>query len=90
MPTVTLTFNLPEEQEEFDLAIHGSDAATALEQVRSEIFRPARKHGYSEERIRKFIDRINMQFPEGGVAEEFIGLLEDRFTEIMQYHDLNH
>lgn len=43
----TLTFNLPEEREEFELAVNAGKYSSLLWEVEQEVFRPARKHGYS-------------------------------------------
>jgi hypothetical protein len=42
----TLTFNLPEEQEEFQNAVSGGKYKDQIEQIWQEVFRPAFKHGY--------------------------------------------
>jgi hypothetical protein len=73
----TLTFNLPEEQEEFDVACRAAGAFAALADVREHIFRPARKHGYSDMEINGLIDRI------GHDANNLIYELECRFNAIL-------
>jgi hypothetical protein len=74
----TVTFTLPEEQEEFNFARKGSDAFSALSDVRNCVFRPARKHGYSDVAISELIAKI------GDDAIDLIGLLEDRFNGVLE------
>jgi hypothetical protein len=83
MPKVTLTFRLPEEREEFQSALHGPEAFCALQEVREKIFRPFRKHGFSDPKI---MDLIN-QNPE--YAAELAEKLEDIFVEILRDYELN-
>lgn len=59
MPTVTLKYNLPEEQEEFDTAMNARKNASLLWDVEQEIFRPARKHGYNNPILSEAIQRID-------------------------------
>lgn len=79
----TLTFTLPEEQEEFDLALKGLAAMSALSDVRDQIFRPARKHGYSNVTISELIAKI------GDDALDLIHQLECQFQEILYDHEID-
>lgn len=83
MPEVNLKFNLPEEQREFQDAVKASDYYLALWDVSQEVFRPARKHGYSDSEIQKLLQEI----PEGK-GEELISKLEDMFWEIMKERNI--
>ena len=74
----TLTFTLPEETDDFDWARKGSDAFSALSDVRNCVFRPARKHGYADIGISELIAKI------GDDAIDLIGLLEDRFNGVLE------
>ena len=49
MAKATLTFNLddPEDKANFKKAANANEAYLALWSIAQEIFRPARKHGYS-------------------------------------------
>jgi len=76
MSKLILEFNLPEDREEADLARRASDMASALFDIRQEVFRPARKHGYSNPEIAAFLNK----HPEGC---ELIALLENLFTEVV-------
>ena len=76
-----LTFNLPEDQREFDRAVKGDDAHIALYDIGQQVFRPARKHGYTN-------DELNQLLEQPGVTEA-IGLLEKMFFDILGDHMLN-
>jgi hypothetical protein len=76
----TLTFNLPEEQEDFEYAVKGHAAFSALSDVRDQIFRPARKHGYRDSKINALIEKL------GDDGTDLIHHLECQFQEIL--HDL--
>jgi hypothetical protein len=77
-----LQFTLPEEQDEFNLAIKAGKLYSALFRIRQEIFRPARKHGYSDERLQKLeADVIK--------SADLIGGLEDLFNEILLDEELS-
>ena len=77
----TLEFNLPEENEEFKLALKGTSMSIALSDIANEIFRPARKHGYSDKALSDLIEKN----PD---AEEIIGMLETKFFEILQENEI--
>lgn len=74
-----LEFNLPEEQDEFDTACKAGAMSAAISEIANEVFRPARKHGYSDEKIRNLIEKY-----EG--SEELVGALEEKFYEILNSH----
>ena len=78
MPKHIIEFNLPEEKEELDLAMSGSSFYIAVGRVGNEIFRPARKHGYNDQELQALVNKI------GPDAIELIGLLEDKFYEILE------
>lgn len=101
MPRATLSFNLPEEQEQFNTAVKGSDAHLALWDIAQEIFRPARKHGYNDPKLNVLIQKLD------SLAREVIGptdnsqdlmdiedattlvsLLESRFYEIIREYQI--
>ena len=73
----TLSFTLPEEQEEFDVACRASGAFAALADVREHIFRPARKHGYSDSEIELLLEKLD----DDGI--NLIDLLERKFNAIL-------
>jgi hypothetical protein len=55
-----LEFNLPEEQEEFDAAAGAGKLSAALFDVRQQVFRPARKHGYSRADIQQLVEKLDL------------------------------
>lgn len=86
MPKATITFNLPEESTEFQAAVHSLDMRHALEKVVTEIFRPARKHGYPPGRISDTVEKI-----QNGQTDEVLNLiaeLEKEFWTILEEYDI--
>lgn len=81
MPIATLRFTLPEEQSEFDLATRASSMAIAIEAIGNELFRPARKHGYSDPKIVELMEKC------GEHAEDLVGELERRYYEILEEYN---
>lgn len=86
---VNFKFKLPEETEEYERAANGYKAFAALHDVRQEIFRGARKHGYNDRKLQALLERLDaldVQQPgheEEGGGTELIGLLEAKFSEIL-------
>lgn len=78
MSKVSMHFDLPEEREDFESALYGADYKIALWDIAQEIFRPARKHGYSEANINDALSICN------GHGEKLIGALEKKFYEILE------
>jgi hypothetical protein len=70
-----------ENKEEALHAILANDAFDAFEEIRQRIFRPARKHGYAQRKMSEFIEKLTDKEVE--LVSEFVGLLEDEFTEII-------
>lgn len=85
MPKAILEFNLPEETEEFRHAINGSKNACILEDVTTQVFRPARKHGYSNANIVQMIQHINTKLGDDSevYAEDLIGALEHLYNQVV-------
>ncbi len=83
MPIATLKFKLPEEQAEFDTAIKALDYKVALWDVSQDIFRAARKHGYSDTVIQAALESCG----EDGV--KLISLLENHFYMILSEYDID-
>lgn len=81
MSQVTITYQLPEDTEEMNLAMSAVSMHSALWEIAQEVFRPARKHGYPDRTIQDALDKCN----EG---EELIHLLEKRFYEILEEHGI--
>lgn len=93
----TLTFNLPEEQEEFDTAIKASDYKIVLWDIAQEIFRPARKHGYPDSSVQKVLDKADESIVvtdiggtkyETGAGSELVSMLEQKFYEILRERNI--
>lgn len=83
----TLEFDLSEEKESFDLAVKASNMHSALWEIRQRVFRPARKHGYDDERMQKILS--DMTYEQALKAHELIAVLEEIFNEILEEQDLN-
>lgn len=77
-----LEFTLPDEKEEFDDASNGSIYKGFIDDIGSHIFRPARKHGYSEPQISQLVERLDALAGEDKGATELIGLLEELFYRL--------
>jgi hypothetical protein len=78
----TLSFNLPEDTEDFELASKARDLHCALWDIAQEVFRPARKHGYSNETLYKLVE-------DNENSEEIISMLEKMFYEILDKHNIS-
>lgn len=76
-----LEFNLPEEKEEFEMASNALNLSVALFDIQQEVFRPARKHGYIDE-------KLNMLLKNKKVAEA-IDLLEQKMLDICKQHNVD-
>jgi len=79
--------NDPEDREAHELAVSAPKLKRALEDVRNEIFRPARKHGYSESSIQSLMDTAT-PIPEG-TTYALVDLLECKFNEILREHGVD-
>lgn len=82
----TISFSLPEEAEELNLALKAGKMQAALQEVKDRVFRPARKHGYSDVRMKQFCDE-NGELKDNVV--DVIGVLEEMYFEIINDFDLN-
>lgn len=99
MSKVTLEFTLPEDREELELSLHGGDYHAALFEVSQRVFRPARKHGYSNARLQQLVEKLDeavsltcqngtaTDWPADGDvpmnATDLIHLLEKEFYQIL-------
>jgi len=63
----TLRFDLPEEREEYDCAVAGSDYKVVLEQLRNALIAGTKREGWNEEQ----------QLQAGYWLDELTGLCED-------------
>lgn len=73
-----LVFDLPEEQEEFENAVHGSAWRDKFEQVWERCLRPRHKHGFNIARLNELLE---------GEHGEAIGEYLDRLETL--YHEIN-
>jgi hypothetical protein len=78
----TLEFNLPEDRSEFTLACNGAKYHSAIWDISQEVFRPARKHGYSGNQ------RLNELLEAPGVSEA-IDHLAEIFYRILDEHEVS-
>ncbi len=83
-----LEFNLPEDRSDHIRATKATDAFIALWDIAQEIFRPARKHGYSDNRLRELMDYEKDPKTAEAVTEA-ISLLEQKFYEIVNERGVN-
>jgi len=75
---VTINYDLDNEEDRSSYERHriAAGACHALWEISQKVFRPARKHGYSDIRIEKLMRSFDD-------SEELIGLLEELFFEIL-------
>lgn len=83
MKEVILKFKIENSDDEAEAvrALRAEKVFNCLWQISQEIFRPARKHGYSDPQIQAAL--------EGSNGAHLVGLLEDRFYEILREHDID-
>lgn len=55
----TIEFNLPEEQEEWEISKQAFKMHAAFWTIGNDVFRPARKHGYQDQRLHLLIARLD-------------------------------
>lgn len=99
-----LEFNLPEEQEEFDRAASAGKYSAALFDIRQEVFRPARKHGYGRQDVHNLLTRLDEMVQDyykqqiGWPVDEMghpldathlISLLEQMFGQVLDENGVN-
>ena len=70
MSKCTLEYTLPEDQDDLDAALNGARYKHALWDVSQEVFRPARKHGYSDPRIQQLLEMLNEMVQDRQAAGE--------------------
>lgn len=73
MPKVSIEFNLPEEGLELETALKAQAYAYFLHDVENEVFRPARKHGYTDEDIKQAIIAIDSLVDKYGGSDFVVG-----------------
>jgi len=83
---LNLEFDMPEEREDFNRYAKALDLAEALYETRQRVFRPARKHGYSDRKIQDLLDLMSERDVSG---EDLIELLENEFNLVCQEHGVS-
>jgi len=87
----TLTFNLEDgfSRNAHKRAVNATNAYIALLEIVNEVFRPARKHGYSNAKLNGLLEQCGETDEGYGRGEEIIGILEDMFFEILEDNNVN-
>lgn len=80
--SITFTFSEDEngylDKHDIERTLKASDMCAALFQISQEVFRPIRKHGYSDREIQD----LTLRDPE--LARDLVGALEHLFYEILE------
>ncbi len=94
MKKIIVEFHIkdPYDLEEYNNFMRGQQLRDVIDDITNEIWRPARKHGYSDPAIQKLLDYAHekdytIEHPEYGkvsILEELISLLEDKYNEILE------
>ena len=93
-----LEFSLPEEQEEYEITRQAGKMHSAFWTIGNEVFRPARKHGYSDHRLHDLIFFLDQAAAALGDSEEkwpkdehghlnatdLIHILEQKYHDILR------
>lgn len=88
--TIKLDLSKEEDRYEYEHIRKATNYASALEDVGNYIFRPARKHGYSEQEIQDLVTKLDTLAGDAEPgATELIRLLELLFYEILSEHEAN-
>jgi hypothetical protein len=86
MKEVTITFKPDDDgyydDNELQRAIKADDVWACLWHIQQEIFRPASKHGYSDQELQKMVDG-------NPVGHEIIEKLEEKFLGILEERGIN-
>lgn len=82
---VTIKFSVEDQYEEQALrrTLNAGRAYSALWDIAQEIFRPARKHGYSDPKLGEAMRNKEIDH------EEIIGMLEEKFFEILRENSIS-
>lgn len=95
-----LKFNLPEETSEFETAVKAGAMAGAIHEIGQNVFRPARKHGYPNQKIQDLITHLDkLANQAAGISEEsyesadgateLVSMLEQMFYDILNEYEAN-
>ena len=82
---VTIELNLEEIEDEIELKryLTANDAYMCLREIADQIFRPARKHGYSDAKINKVLEDKEADH------EDVIAVLEEKFFDILRENNVS-
>lgn len=76
-PKASFEFVLPEEQEELNMCLKASSYKCALNDIANEVFRPHRKHGYSNPAL------------DTEASYDIIEILETMFYQILSENEVD-
>jgi len=79
MPKATLSFSIPEEQDDFNDAMNGWRYKNQIDEIWNTVFRPYYKHGYSDQELNKLLSS-----PEGGII---IDKLAELYRQVINDND---
>lgn len=94
MKKVIIEFNIDSIEAEIQAtrAMKANCMAFALREIQQEIFRPARKHGYTDYVVNDLLDKCSTYTGEDGldyhIGVELIGTLESMFNKIIENYEL--
>lgn len=70
------------QKKDLEMMMNAANAHRALNAIADDIFRPHRKHGYSNENIQELIDKNDE-------ASTVIGLLEEHFYDVLKDYNID-
>ncbi len=76
-----LEFNLPEDRSDFEIHNKSTDMYCALTMIREKIFRPIRKHGYSNPELQKLSENEDVR--------KFMELLETEYNQLLKQNEVD-
>ena len=82
----TLTFNLPDEKGDFELAQHGWKYQSVLYQLDQQFLRPITKHGVPSEKIKDAKEALHNEYPSISIPsddqlEAIVSILYQEFRD---------
>jgi len=84
---VRIEFDLTDDEDkfEYECCLKATKMHLVLSEIREDIFRPARKHGYEKE-VQIIIDELDKDNEQS--CEDLIGSLEDKFNALLTRYSL--
>lgn len=91
---MTIKFTIEtDDKEEIDIYMNASNYRSALHRIAQEVFRPHRKHGYSNKKLEDLIENSGAfedpTYGELSKGSEIISILEKMFYEIIEEEDIS-